>query len=602
MNESSQQPPSAGDNVIVHSLTSRNDLNGKAGRVKSLIPESGCCAVAFSAGDTVSIRPANLWVEQIYDDMLTIDGRHYCATHRFEICAECGYNFRMSNRLTDLEWDPHSPSSAAVYAKAEALDLQEASENMPSRRAPGTAPGPSEAPLRTSQLAPANLDPASLKPWDHDGTWPIMQAPFLLTFSQTELGLNRQGQKNRDVETSLRETLLVIAEACDDCCADRAQLAKLEAQKRKNNPRWTDQGSFKRPDDARHPIPSFVVQDKAQSEAVMLHVVRVLDSDRGFDGQAFPPLNFPVIVVRFLYQTAASMSPEVVQSMKAGMRLMPRGTLSKPIGASVAEVRLLVKMLLANRARLAQSFLLHASKELPPGWQVSVLMPLIKKEAEEKQLCPCGQPAKQFCGRCKKQGYCSKDCQKAHWPAHKTECRKPDVAKGSIATVSLAAAEQDAKSDEGMARMMGLNLHGQALHKSMGESRTSYSNFADDEGMQGCMVPFKLQIPMAPTDINAAGSNAQEYHRAHAHPKLAQMMPNLPPANFDPRGIAIMAYDQRRRLQFKIYPSACPEHAQLVDAVRTRGVNGLKAYFNAYVTPERELKIVMSEILPPQPW
>ena len=36
----------------------------------------------------------------------------------------------------------------------------------------------------------------------------------------------------------------------------------------------------------------------------------------------------------------------------------------------------------------------------------------------------CGQVAKSRCSKCKKQKYCSKQCQQSHWPSHKPVCNK----------------------------------------------------------------------------------------------------------------------------------------------------------------------------------
>ena len=36
----------------------------------------------------------------------------------------------------------------------------------------------------------------------------------------------------------------------------------------------------------------------------------------------------------------------------------------------------------------------------------------------------CGGAASQRCSRCRKQRYCSKQCQLQHWPNHKPVCSK----------------------------------------------------------------------------------------------------------------------------------------------------------------------------------
>ena len=562
----------------------------------------------------MSVRYANVMVEEVYDDMLTIGGKNYCAPHRLEICGECGYNFRMGNILHELDWNPASQDAQSVYARAEKMDADAASENGPPRLAPGTAESPDTKALRSKQLPPANLDPSSMRAWDHDGSWPVLEATFLLSFSRAEIGLMGQGRHKGDTEFELRQTLHAIARACDSARADPAQLRNMEEAHIAGNRRHgiaPPEPRARRPNAAPIPIPSFTIQDEAQSEAIMLHVTRAVETDIPFPGQA--GIYQPLLEVRYTYNTVAGLGPSVLDSISAGMRLLPAGALQQGIGASVAEIRLLHKMLQANTARLAPAYVARAARRLPPGWHVSVVMPVLKRtRSEEPAVCSvCGGPGKKTCSRCKRQTYCSAACQKDHWPIHKATCRKPDAAKGgSLAVVNLREAEASAQEDESMARMQGLKLHSTSLHSAMSASRMAMSNFdgAGSGEMRDKMTIFKLQLPMAPTDVNSANMTAADAVEEQLKEQAALTGRPMPSANLvqaafqDPRGEGIMAYDQRRRLQFKIYPSACAQHAQLVSAIRQHGVRGLKAYFNAYVTPERELRIDMSEMLPPQAW
>lgn len=47
------------------------------------------------------------------------------------------------------------------------------------------------------------------------------------------------------------------------------------------------------------------------------------------------------------------------------------------------------------------------------------------KPAQQEERCAsCGSPASgNKCGSCKSVSYCGRDCQRAHWPTHKAECK-----------------------------------------------------------------------------------------------------------------------------------------------------------------------------------
>ena len=48
-----------------------------------------------------------------------------------------------------------------------------------------------------------------------------------------------------------------------------------------------------------------------------------------------------------------------------------------------------------------------------------VLSVLVKGE---KRCAWCNEPARRKCGKCVSVRYCTRDCQKAHWPLHKSQC------------------------------------------------------------------------------------------------------------------------------------------------------------------------------------
>ena len=63
-----------------------------------------------------------------------------------------------------------------------------------------------------------------------------------------------------------------------------------------------------------------------------------------------------------------------------------------------------------------------------------------------------------------------------------------------------------------------------------------------------------------------------------------------------------------RRTEGAASGEAARESADLAVTIRSKGIVplgydfGAKGYFNAYATPENELKILFHEVLPLQPW
>lgn len=67
------------------------------------------------------------------------------------------------------------------------------------------------------------------------------------------------------------------------------------------------------------------------------------------------------------------------------------------------------------------------------------------------------------------------------------------------------------------------------------------------------------------------------------------------------RDQALMAYNQDRKFQCLIEQTD-PGHKILYDRIAAEGVQGLKAYFNAYVNKSKKLIVITNPVLQPQPW
>ena len=60
------------------------------------------------------------------------------------------------------------------------------------------------------------------------------------------------------------------------------------------------------------------------------------------------------------------------------------------------------------------------------------MSPILKPKTTIMQCFVCTNPATQTCSRCKVLAYCSRKCQKMHWPHHKHLCTDKGLELGSV--------------------------------------------------------------------------------------------------------------------------------------------------------------------------
>jgi len=494
--------------------------------------------------------------------LLICNGLCYCAEHRREVCAACCTDHRITNRLAELDQGIPHPKAFNIASR---LVDDERRKNALARMAPEAGEVQGEVKLPTQydkkKLLASGLDPTSLPLWAKNAQGQVAQS-FQQSFSFREIWNDKPSD---DPMYDMRQTLLAIAGSCDEA----------------------------------GPIPRFIIQDEAKTAAMMIDVLEIRAAEsRDWDGvdekfregleDAPDKESDPVLVVRYIYNTAASMSREVVESIDASLKAMPPGHPMASIPTILPAVNLLHELLKKSTARLDASFVKQAQRTTCKwkGWQISVLQPVhkakVKDTTKSHECClKCGKTNAKMnvCSKCKVAKYCSKDCQKSHWKQHKSTCTPPEAKDGAeVATVNLSVS---GLPDE--------------MLKMAGNTDELYSmNVNNDAGMGSRKVG----------KLNTTGKHDAKKDRMFVVKVQVPMSLQGPSGQRDMGTGSMMCYDAKQKLNVHISERNCPDARRLASAIRSRGGHpqGLKAYLNAYVTAENELKILYHEMLPMQPW
>ena len=126
----------------------------------------------------------------------------------------------------------------------------------------------------------------------------------------------------------------------------------------------------------------------------------------------------------------------------------------------------------------ASTFIYTASRHPPtnlPLYDASIILHHMCIKATECAVC--SKPAPHHCSRCKVVGYCSKACQRQHWPTHKAGCKPEPPARDELPRLYI---------DEWQSALAFIN---QRNHISMLSFSPPFSQLADTLVVAATSVP-----------------------------------------------------------------------------------------------------------------
>jgi hypothetical protein len=190
---------------------------------------------------------------------------------------------------------------------------------------------------------------------------------------------------------------------------------------------------------------------------------------------------------------------------------------------------------------------------------------------EDLKMCAnaCGKSGNKRCARCQTTFYCSKECQTSHWKEHKQTCKAPE----NVITVDTSKIPADSK--------YGCTI-------PTGKLTLGLANDEDTMDMKKFAKDMKKSI-----------RNLEESAAPKKPGKVFIVKVQVPMGGSK---LPCMVYNKNKSFQTLITPDNCTQYNKIVELIKTKGVMGLKGYFNALVDDNGNFKILCDELLPQQPW
>ncbi|OSC98047.1 ankyrin [Trametes coccinea BRFM310] len=188
---------------------------------------------------------------------------------------------------------------------------------------------------------------------------------------------------------------------------------------------------------------------------------------------------------------------------------------------------------------------------------------------DRKACATCGKAnvVLKKCAQCQAIFYCSRECQRAHWPQHRLICVGGTLSN----TVTVIPWYEDighAWYPSDLLRVTnGISI------KPPPKRTLRTVHIPNIPSGQSKKFIIKVQVPFDVTNPDAVDAEVGD----------------------------LMVYDKRRDLVCRIRRQDCEEgYLRLSRTVRRRGLNGLKAYFSAEMHSPDELGVNVSKVLPEQ--
>jgi hypothetical protein len=271
--------------------------------------------------------------------------------------------------------------------------------------------------------------------------------------------------------------------------------------------------------DAGHEL--FILQDEAQSQAVVIVVVSV----------HVQPSGTPLFSVEFAHKTRDGTGLAAHMDMVRAMVARHSGACN--VSSNLAEQAFFIKLLEQNvvpGVKCAHPVLRRSCIASPPP---AAGASMSGRNADDKVCAFCGGAARLTCDACRGVHYCDAGCQKKHWKAHKPDCKGESKADGVSVVVDVV--NKDLPGGIGVFSVMN-------MRQGAGTRTFNVGDVAHNpHGAQRFII--KVQVPQT--------------------------------AGMDP----LMIYDEPRALQRMLFSQEGAAYGTVRDLVRARGVmNGAKAY------------------------